>query len=240
VHETLIQQIIQYFGSLENVPEGMKPFLEEINQMYMNGELPAAANDIARQKLGSVAQKHREVRFDKNDSVGNGLPASNLAIPIQLRGQTLGAINLSFEDSDTASETEPLLQQISGRLALAMDNARLFSETQDALSRTNALLEVSRTAIDFESTTALLQRASEIIARTLNSDRVVIRRIDAVKEVVLEAVGSGPGVHHSPLDSPFHELMDGLHGWVLHKRQPANSINDQPDPRDSEKTRKEK
>ena len=41
MHETLIQQIIQHFGSLDNVPEEFKPFLSEINQMLINGVVPA-------------------------------------------------------------------------------------------------------------------------------------------------------------------------------------------------------
>ena len=230
MHETLIQQLIQHFGSLENIPEEIKPFLEEINQVYMNNELPAAASAVARQKIGTADAK-------SGAAGGNGLSGKNVAIPIQLRGQTLGAINLDFEDSDSVEDAEPLIQQISSRLALAMDNARLFQETQDALSRTNALLEVSHAAIAYESSTTLLEKTAEIIAATLSADRVVIRQIDPEKEVILEAVGAGPGVHHSPLDLPFKDLMDGLHGWVLKEKKPANSVKDQPDPRDSEKTR---
>ena len=237
MHETLIQQLIQYFGSPENVPEELKPFLEEVNRTYMNDEVPAAAQAVAMQKVGKGPKKTSRLRPDTQENGENGHTSGDIAIPIQLRGQTLGAINLSFNDTDSASASAPLLQQISGRLALAMDNARLFQETQGALARTNALLEVSRAAVAFESTTHLLETASQIIARTLNTDRIVIRQIDPEKEVILEAVGSGPGVHHSPLDLPFKDLMDGLHGWVLRERKPANSIKDKPDPRDSEKTR---
>lgn len=238
MHETLIQQLIEYFGSPENVPEEFKPFLEEVNRTYMNGELAAAAKAVAMQKAGKKPRQTAQLRPDSPENGDNAHGSSgDIAIPIQLRGQTLGAINLSFDDTDSASATAPLIQQISSRLALAMDNARLFQETQAALSRTNALLEVSRAAVAFESTTHLLETASEIIARTLNSDRIVIRQMDPDKEVILEAVGSGPGVHHSPLDLPFKDLMDGLHGWVLRERKPANSAKDKPDPRDSEKTR---
>lgn len=55
---------------------------------------------------------------------------SILAIPIKVREQTIGVINLNFASKDLSQETLRLAEDISSRLAMSLENARLYSETQ--------------------------------------------------------------------------------------------------------------
>ncbi len=56
-------------------------------------------------------------------------------VPIQLRGNTLGVIHLKFATPDVPDEITDLVNEISERLALALDNARLFESIQQQAAR---------------------------------------------------------------------------------------------------------
>jgi GAF domain-containing protein/HAMP domain-containing protein len=60
----------------------------------------------------------------------NSAAKSILAIPVKVREQTIGVINLNFASKDLSQETLRLAEDISNRLAMSLENARLYSETQ--------------------------------------------------------------------------------------------------------------
>ncbi len=68
---------------------------------------------------------------------------SLLAVPIILRGEALGAIAL--EGSETQGEwnadTVTTTKEVAERVALAIENARLFEQTQEALAATRRMAE---------------------------------------------------------------------------------------------------
>ncbi|MFM8321440.1 MAG: GAF domain-containing protein [Chloroflexota bacterium] len=75
----------------------------------------------------------------------HGPSMSHLFAPITLRGELSGAIDAfdlngraAWDENDTT-----LIQTISSQVALSLDNARLFQETQTALSETEALYQAS-------------------------------------------------------------------------------------------------
>jgi GAF domain-containing protein len=158
---------------------------------------------------------------------------SRVAVPIKLREQTLGVLNLSFENAETAQQNAPLLEQLSSRLALAMDNARLFAETQISLTRTNALLKVSRAAVAFEDISELSQSLVDSIAETLPADRVSLISFDLNQKQIAGFYAGGPGAGQIIGSITFDELIDGLSGWVIQEKKPALSPKYVPDSRES-------
>lgn len=63
---------------------------------------------------------------------------SEAAIPLRSRGQVLGALTiLSKEPGAFRSETISALQDVADHVATALDNARLFAESQSLLERTH-------------------------------------------------------------------------------------------------------
>lgn len=60
----------------------------------------------------------------------NSVAKSTLAIPVKVREQTIGVINLNFASSNLPQETLRLAEDISNRLAMSLENARLYTETQ--------------------------------------------------------------------------------------------------------------
>jgi GAF domain-containing protein len=72
-------------------------------------------------------------------------PEGSLVAPIIIRGEVIGTLNatppkgLAFSEGDQA-----IIRAVADRVALAIENARLFQETQVVLSETEILYELSR------------------------------------------------------------------------------------------------
>lgn len=60
---------------------------------------------------------------------------SVLAVPIRLRGQTIGTLNLRFQGHEVPGETTLLVEEAANRLALALENARLVQDAQRLATR---------------------------------------------------------------------------------------------------------
>lgn len=61
---------------------------------------------------------------------GESLGKVSLTVPVRLREQVIGAINLNMLTENVSQDTLRLADEISNRLAVALDNARLYTETQ--------------------------------------------------------------------------------------------------------------
>ena len=73
---------------------------------------------------------------------------TELALPLKIRGEIVGALNIqSTEDHAFSDEDVTVLQALSDQLAVAISNARLFQQAQDSLeAERKAYGEVSREA----------------------------------------------------------------------------------------------
>ncbi len=74
---------------------------------------------------------------------GGGSQATLLATPLKLRGQVIGALNIKFLGSALGPDTIGLIEETANRLALALENARLYAETQKRAERDRLLGEIS-------------------------------------------------------------------------------------------------
>jgi PAS domain S-box-containing protein len=69
---------------------------------------------------------------------------SQLTVPLTARGQTLGAITFCFTDRSGRRHTPDdllLAREVAGRVAIAVDNARLYREARDAEAKVRRLLD---------------------------------------------------------------------------------------------------
>ncbi len=67
-----------------------------------------------------------------------------VAAPISLRGEVIGAIQVEAARDVQANDVIDMVQTVAQRLAVSLDNARLFEETQLTLSETSTLYQLSR------------------------------------------------------------------------------------------------
>jgi GAF domain-containing protein len=73
---------------------------------------------------------------------------SEVAIPLRSRGRVLGALTVQSEQSDAFGEMEiTIFQALADQLAIALDNARLIAESQQAVKETQrAYGQINRNA----------------------------------------------------------------------------------------------
>ena len=122
---------------------------------------------------------------------------SEIALPLQAGGRILGALDVqserpaAFDDNDIA-----VLQGMADQIAVALDNARLFTQTQTALSENERLLSQVETAL--HEATALYEASQAISAASDNTavfqavvDHVLKPDIDVCLLVLFEAYDSG-------------------------------------------------
>ena len=71
--------------------------------------------------------------------------SSELALPLRTRGQIIGALTVqSSQKGAFSSEAVAVLQSLADQLAIAIENAGLFAQTQATLAETSLLYQASR------------------------------------------------------------------------------------------------
>jgi GAF domain-containing protein/HAMP domain-containing protein len=100
-----------------------------------------------------------------------------IAIPVKLRGQTIGVLNIKAPSKDRKWNQDEinLAQAISDRLALALDNARLLQESQRRAAKEAKIGEVSAKIGASINMRNVLQTAVEELGRALPGSEVVIQ-----------------------------------------------------------------
>lgn len=107
------------------------------------------------------------------DSGDDGVNA--LAVPVKLRDQVLGVLDLRFEGEPASPETISLVEEVADRLALALESARLLEETQSRARREQTIRQITeqmRRAVDVET---ILQTTIAQLGEAVSAPRVYVR-----------------------------------------------------------------
>jgi GAF domain-containing protein len=100
---------------------------------------------------------------------------TGIAVPINLRGQPIGVVNLRFATARLSNEMISLVRDATDRLAVSLENARLLEELQVRAQRERLVGEISskvRTATDVES---ILRIAANELGQSLGVAEVVVQ-----------------------------------------------------------------
>lgn len=101
-----------------------------------------------------------------------------VAVPISLRGEPLGVLNLRFDASYVPQDTVDLLENTANRLALALENARLLEELQQRAERERqigSIVSKVRSRADIDS---ILRTTAEELGRSLGVAEVLVQLKD--------------------------------------------------------------
>lgn len=164
-----------------------------------------------------------------------------LGVPLTVRGTAIGVVSVQSYQPDLFNETtKNLLLQVANQLAIALDNARLFSAAQDYAAnleksvseRTEQLaIEHRRTqtllGIISELSTSLdldlvLNRTLSVINDTLGSEHSLIMLINPDESTLQlrASLGYSAPVPKGGMTSTL-KINEGLAGWVITNRQAA-------------------
>lgn len=105
---------------------------------------------------------------------GNPDGSSNLAVPMKIRGEVIGVLNLKFDDNTVPSESQALVEEVANRLGLVMENARLLETTQRRVERERLLAEVTASMRESLDIDEILKTAVKEIGEKLGINDVEI------------------------------------------------------------------
>lgn len=98
-----------------------------------------------------------------------------IAVPIVLRGEVIGAIEVEPGEDSRTDDTAEMIRAVAGHLAVSLDNARLFEEAQESTvqeQRINEIVGRYQAAVTVDD---LLQITLQELGDTLGAKRSSIR-----------------------------------------------------------------
>jgi GAF domain-containing protein len=128
----------QEFAVLRAASGEAGQLLLEMSHKLRLDETSAVGRSIIQRRAGIALSSGEGSRQSRHSLLS--ITRSEIALPLQCRGNTLGALTVqsateaAFEETDVA-----VLQTLADQVAVAIDNVRLFSQTQAALEETQAV-----------------------------------------------------------------------------------------------------
>lgn len=109
---------------------------------------------------------------------------SELAVPLIFRGKCVGVLDIQSRHLDYfTKDQQNILQVLANRLAVAIENARLFQQVRTQAETLLVLNEVSREISSILDVEELLRRATELVKRVIDYQILSLMLYDEEQQV---------------------------------------------------------
>jgi len=152
--------------------------VEATHRRYLHEQWETFLTGAAERTLGYVDGPAGLISAgDESLATAPASATGGLVVPIRLRGEPIGVLEFSDEDASRAwSEDErDLVEALADQAALALENARLFEETQSRAQREQLINEITARVRASTNIETILRTTAEELAKTLNLPRARIR-----------------------------------------------------------------
>ena len=137
----------------------------------------------------------------------SGISGQGISLPIALRGAIIGQLEAQLPEGETWTEEDrQLVSQVLDRVALALENARLFEQTQISLAETNRLYQASQ------------RIAAADTVKDLIEELIDVSKIDIADQITLYLVDD-------PSEPPGDRWVEAAGSWV---RDPHSALGQMP------------
>jgi phosphoserine phosphatase RsbU/P len=186
----LIKKLIDYefFGVLMIDGDGAT-----LTHRFAIGYPPGLAENlkipIGQGITGTAAQTGHPVRVSdvsKDPRYINAIDSvrSELAIPLMFRGKCVGVLDIQSRHVDYfTKDQQNIMSVLANRLAVAVENARLFQQVRTQTEALLVLNEVSREISSILDMEELLRRAAELVKRVIDYQILSIMLYDDEQKV---------------------------------------------------------
>ncbi len=116
---------------------------------------------------------------------------STMAVPLIRQGEVIGVMALDHTERPTPFEPwqVDLAMAIAGQLALSLANTQLYTQVQERLRETTALLSVGRALSQPEPTAHVMRTVAREVAHAFGADMVGIYGLDREREALVPIAG---------------------------------------------------
>jgi two-component system, NtrC family, sensor histidine kinase KinB len=177
--------------------------------------VPIHTGIIGRAFLQDETQYVPNAQADKDYLPGPTLDNthSELAVPLRRGGRIMGVLNLESEQPDDFNTEDILLaESLAGAVALALDNARLYSEIRASLADLSTLIEASRDGIIFINLEGVVRVVNAAALRLLGLPEQPAGWINRpIVEAASSLRHSHPAVFQMILAELYHYRLDPDH-----------------------------
>ncbi|MBL8153066.1 MAG: GAF domain-containing protein [Anaerolineae bacterium] len=137
-------------------------------------ELSSQSGRITGEDLSGLRRRAvEESRIVIGEPTSHG--TTPIAVPIQLRGQILGAVEWEIPSGELNENKLQLAQELAGRLAVSLDNARLIQESRRNAERERVVNAISAKLTPQTEISEILQTAVREVGQALRAPQVSIR-----------------------------------------------------------------
>jgi K+-sensing histidine kinase KdpD len=157
--------------------------------------------------------------FSEIDAATDFKTRSLLAVPVQIHGKMLGVIEAinRLDGRPFSRDDEVTLEFIASSVAIAIENGRLFSETQRHIEQMAGLLEASHVinTLDLQD---ILNTIVQRVGALLKAEHTVVYMADEESQQIKATASHNRGtMAYTPI--PSFNFGQGTVGWTLQQRQ---------------------
>jgi GAF domain-containing protein/HAMP domain-containing protein len=164
VIETMQNMANQVAIALENAR-----LFQEAQQVIQ--EMRAVQQQYLREGWTGFTQEHEKLEYSVGDEVYDD--SKSIEVPISLRDQILGQITLEGKQEWT-SEQQSLMDAVAKQAAVALENARLISESRQSAVRERMLAEINSKIWSAATIDSILQTTVKELGRRLDATQATI------------------------------------------------------------------
>lgn len=168
-------------------------------------------------------------RFSARASIIMQNLRSILCVPLKSKEKLLGAIYVDSRIQKVVFTKQDLemLEAVAASAAIAIENARLYHETQTRLNTLHLLRNISQEITATLDLQRVLTATTQAVKELLTASAASILTVDGDELVFQVAIGES-----SEILKPFRiPIGQGIAGWVISHREPVLSNNVGSDPR---------
>jgi len=186
--------------------------------------------------VGQVAERREPMLINDVSTLSNYIDAnpdvrSELAVPLVTKNRVIGVIDIQSEQADYfRPEHLHLLQLTASRVAIAVENARLYTRISRQAQTLELLHEISRELTSILDPEQLLERVGNLLQRVIPYQMFAIWMLDDKRNMLVHRFS----IRFGKADHSFSEpvpIQRGLIGAAVSNRQTITVGDVRRDPR---------
>lgn len=186
--------------------------------------------------VGQVAERREAVLINDVRTVSNYIDAnphvcSELAVPLVTKNRVIGVIDIQSEQANYfRPEHLHLLQLTASRVAIAVENARLYTRISRQAQTLELLHEISRELTSILDPEQLLERVGNLLQRVIPYQMFAIWMLDEKRNMLVHRFSIRFGKTNYSFSDPV-PIQRGLIGAAVSSRQTITVGDVRRDPR---------